>query len=543
MTKQLSLTAEISKVLACPPSERGRGIIDSPYTKQILEQLPPQETYLIIKEAWGSDSQILLQYVPPEAVCHFIDLDCWDGENFSVEAGMEWLVEIHNASPESFIQALETIDLEILVLLFQTYIEVVHVRPADEQIPDLIDEGFESIDNMYYYRIILDDDHSHFIKEMLSILFTSYRDLYYIILEGVMNELKTGMEETTFERRSLRLMEMGFPQPDEAISIYQHIRPERLLNQGIIKEKVPIIDKHLNMLPTIYLEQFSQERGLLVTSLEKTSSETRQRFLYEMIYLANKIIMADFRPLNNSDEIKHSMEKASSLASLGLSIAMKEKGLNAENVLSDINAETLFSLGYNMIYAQQRRFRLLLKDIEVSMIPERLKEYAEGLLKKRPLFKNKEYSRIEDLEEITRFVDKIETMARIMPALEWEDQIPNLAGTNTGANLDMETIILTSLAVNATTKHSRFRPLIISELLSFLSLTTRRKGSLHILVPSFTKDMETYLLGLNDTLDQAIVADLASSLTIRLEEEIGGLKDLDQIDPRFITCFTVKLKP
>jgi hypothetical protein len=150
---------------------------------------------------------------------------------------------------------------------------------------------------------------------------------------------------------------------------------------------------------------------------------------------------------------------------------------------------------------------------------------------------------MEDLEEITRFVDKIETMARIMPALEWEDQIPNLAGTNTGANLDMETIILTSLAVNATTKHPRFRPLIISELLSFLTLTTRHKGSIHTLVPSFTKDMETYLLGLNDTLDQAVVADLASSLAIRLEEEIGGLKDLDQLDPRFITCFTVKLKP
>jgi hypothetical protein len=542
MTKQLSLTAEISKVLACPPSERGRGIIDSPYTKQILEQLPPQETYLIIKEAWGSDSQILLQYVPPEAVCHFIDLDCWDGDNFSVEAGMEWLVEIHNASFESFMQALETIDLEILVLLFQTYIEVVHVRPADEQIPDLIDEGFESIDNMYYYRIILDDDHTHFIKEMLSILFTSYRDLYYVILEGVMNELKTGMEETTFERRSLRLMEMGFPQPDEAISIYQHIRPERLLNQGILKEKTPIINKHLNMLPTIYLEQFSQDRGLLVTSIEKTSSETRERFLYEMIYLANKIIMADFRPLNNSDEIKHSMEKASSLATLGLSIAMKEKGVSADAVLSDINAETLFSLGYNMIYEQQRRLRLLLNDVEVSMIPERLKEYAEGLLKKRPLFKDKEYSRIEDLEEITHFVDKIETMARIMSALDWENQIPNLAGTNTGANLDMETVILTSLAANATTKHSRFRPLTPAELTTFLSQATRHKGGMRISAPAFINDLETYLLGLDSTLDRTLIVDTASSLTTRMEDEIGGLKDLDQLDPRFISCFTVKIK-
>jgi hypothetical protein len=296
------------------------------------------------------------------------------------------------------------------------------------------------------------------------------------------------------------------------------------------------------MLPTIYLEQFSQERGLLVTELEKTSSETRQRFLYEMIYLANKIIMADFRPLNNSDEIKHSMEKASSLASLGLSIAMKEKGVSADAVLSEINAETLFSLGYNMIYEQQRRLRLLLNDVEVSMIPERLKVYAEGLLKKRPLFKDKEYSRIEDLEEVTRFVDKIETMARIMSALEWEDQIPNLAGTNTGANLDMETVILTSLAVNATTQRSSFRPLTAAELTAFLSQATRLMGGVRISAPMFVNDLETYLLGLNTTLDRALITDIASSLTARMEDEIGGLGDLDQLDPRFISCFTVNIK-
>ncbi|MCK7515390.1 MAG: hypothetical protein MZV70_73010 [Desulfobacterales bacterium] len=43
-------------------------------------------------------------------------------------------MEIYNASFESLIQALETLDLEIIVLLFQTYIEVVHVRPTDEHI-------------------------------------------------------------------------------------------------------------------------------------------------------------------------------------------------------------------------------------------------------------------------------------------------------------------------------------------------------------------------------------------------------------------------
>jgi hypothetical protein len=411
------------------------------------------------------------------------------------------------------------------------------VRPADEHIPDLLDEGYESLDNMYFYRVILEDDHTHFVKELLSILFTSYPDLYYTVLVGVMYELKTGMEETTYEKRSLRLMEMGFPPPDEAMSVYRHMRPEKLLSQGIIKEKVPLINKHLHLLPTVYLEHFSQGRGILVRSLEKTSSETRERFLYEMIYLANKILMADFKPLNNSDEIKHSMEKASSMTSLGLSLAMKEKGITAETVLREINAETLFSLGYNAVYEQQRRLRLVLHEVEFAMIPERVREYAEGLLKKRPLFKDKDFSSIDELDEIKRIVNRIESMSRIMAALKWEDQIPGLSGTNTGAHLDMETVILTSLAVNAATKHSLFRPLTISELLGFLSLATCRKGSLRTLTPSFTRDIQTYLLGLHETLDQDTVADVASSLSTRMEEEIAGLKDLDRLDPRFITCF------
>jgi len=539
MTKKLTLTSEISKVLACSPSERGRSIIDSPYTKQIMEQLPPQETYLIIRESWGTDSQILLQYVPPEAVCHFIDLDCWEGETFSVEAVIEWLAEIYNASFESLIQALETLDLEILVLLFQTYLEVVHVRPTDEHIPELIDEGFESLDNMYFYRMILEDDHSHFIKEMLSILFTSYQDLYYTILEGVMYELKTSMEETTFEKRSLRLMEMGFPQPDDAMSVYRRIRPEKLLRQGMLKEKIPIINKHMHMLPTVYLEQFS--RGFLVNSLENTSAETRERFLYEMIYLANKVLMADYKPLNNSNEIKRSMEKASSLATLGLGIAVKEKGLTAEAVLNEINAETLFSLGLNMVYEQQRRLRLVLEEVEAAMIPERFREHMDGLMKKRPLFKDKDFSSIHELEEITGVVDGIEAMSRIMSALKWADEIPNLAGTNTGAGLDMETIILTSLGVNASTGQSRFRPLVMSELLGFLSLVTRVRGSQRKLVPSFDAELQKYLLDLHEDLDRKVVADIATTLATRVEEELGGVKDLNKLDSRFITCFTVRL--
>jgi hypothetical protein len=541
MDKTPSLKEEISKVLESTPSERARTIIDSTYTQQILEQLPAQETYLIIKDSWGTDSQILLQYVQPETICRFIDLDCWEKDTLSLDNVMEWFWELYNASFDTFNQALETIDVEILVLLFQDYIEVVHVIPTDENIPDLMDEGFESLDNLYFYRIIRDDDRSPLVKEILSLLFTNHQELYYSIMEGVMFEMKSSMEETSYEQRSFRLMEMGFPPPDEALSIYQHIKREKLLNQGIIEEKTPIIDEHLHMLPTVYLEHFSQGKGLLVKALAGTSQKTKDRFVYEMIYLANKIVMADFKPLNEITEIKHSMEKAASLTSLGLSVAIRDKGLPAETILSTMNAETLFSLGYNTIYEQQRRLKLFLKEIEMPMIPERFREYLDGLLKKRPLFKDREFATLEELEEVKITIDRIETMAVLMDHLGWEDQIGLLSGTNIGANIDMENIILTALASGSSAQGNRFRPLERREVLDFLKRATQVTAGKRGTVLDFRMDLKAYLHRIADSLDQSTVDDIANQLIFRLEEEMSGILDLDSLDSRFITCFTVNL--
>ncbi|HRV35219.1 MAG TPA: DUF6178 family protein, partial [Desulfomonilia bacterium] len=77
MNTKLTLKSELSRVLATTSADRARAIIDSPFTRQILERLSPQETFMLIKDSWGTDSQILLQYVTPETISHIIDMDCW----------------------------------------------------------------------------------------------------------------------------------------------------------------------------------------------------------------------------------------------------------------------------------------------------------------------------------------------------------------------------------------------------------------------------------------------------------------------------------
>jgi len=543
MNTKLTLQTELSKVLQCSPAERARTIIDSPYTKQILKQLSSQETYMIIKESWGTDSQILLPYIPPETIGHFIDMDCWEKDNLSVEGLFEWLWEIYNASVDTLQDALEHMDLDLVILLFQSYLEVVQVVPTDEHIPDLLNAGYESFDDIYYFRFTEDDEKTQLLKDMLSILFTHHQDIYYGIMEGVLWEIKSFMEESLFERRTLRLMEMGFPPPDEAVSIYQHIRPHRLLKTGLQKEKTPLIDEEKSFLPSLYMEHFSQNKGIVVQAIADSPEETRDRLVYEMIYLANKIIMADFRPLNELDELRKSMDKASSITSLGLAIAMRENKSSAQSILENVNAETLFSLGYNMVYEQQKRLKLLLRELESSMIPESLNEYVEGLLKKRPLYKDTEFSTIEQLEQVTWHIDRIEALVNIAAELAWDRQIDKLKETNTGTNLDMENIVLTSLAVNFIEKQSFFRPVSLTELLDFLEQTTRLDSTgARVFLPEVRDDLIGYLSTFASTREESLIEALADLLVSRFDSELSGISTLTDLDVRFITCFVVRMQ-
>ncbi|HPJ95164.1 MAG TPA: DUF6178 family protein [Deltaproteobacteria bacterium] len=543
MNTKLTLQTELSKVLQCSPAERARTIIDSPYTKQILKQLSSQETYMIIKESWGTDSQILLPYIPPETIGHFIDMDCWEKDNLSVEGLFEWLWEIYNASVDTLQDALEHMDLDLVILLFQSYLEVVQVVPTDEHIPDLLNAGYESFDDIYYFRFTEDDEKTQLLKDMLSILFTHHQDIYYGIMEGVLWEIKSFMEESLFERRTLRLMEMGFPPPDEAVSIYQHIRPHSLLKTGLQKEKTPLIDEEKSFLPSLYMEHFSQNKGIVVQAIADSPEETRDRLVYEMIYLANKIIMADFRPLNELDELRKSMDKASSITSLGLAIAMRENKSSAQSILENVNAETLFSLGYNMVYEQQKRLKLLLRELESSMIPESLNEYVEGLLKKRPLYKDTEFSTIEQLEQVTWHIDRIEALVNIAAELAWDRQIDKLKETNTGTNLDMENIVLTSLAVNFIEKQSFFRPVSLTELLDFLEQTTRLDSTgARVFLPEVRDDLIGYLSTFASTREESLIEALADLLVSRFDSELSGISTLTDLDVRFITCFVVRMQ-
>ncbi len=540
MKPKTELATTVERILELALPQRATAIIDSPYTAEIMERIPTQDAYLIIKESFGSDSAILLPYTPPEKIVSFIDLDCWQGDTLTTDNLQEWISELAHASTETLLEALTALDLELVILLFQPHLQVIITRPTDDNIPELVENGYQTFDNNYFFTFNKFSKKTQLLRTILETLFAQAPDLYYRILEGVRWELPANMEETALQQRSLRLMELGFPPPPEAKSIYQYLKPEKILARGFRPEKAPRLGEAEYFVPSLY--RAGMPSGALIeTGLATLDAATRERFNFEMVYLTNKIIMADYQPLNDAEAVRLAAAKSADMVALGLALAMRAKGQTAPAVLEALNAESLFALAFNTLILLQRRLKDVLAGVASHMIPPAYREPTEGLLLKMPRYRDRSFSHLAELDLVTAAVDKLAVLRAIIHHIPWKGH----ALDNTNINLDgldMENIILTALAVNIATRELTFRPLTSDEFNAFLARTTARHGHARRCQPGFAPDLTALLLGLDDTLDRRILADTVDSLVKRYEEEISGLKDLERVDPRFLTCLVVNLE-
>ncbi|MDT8274006.1 MAG: DUF6178 family protein, partial [Desulfomonilia bacterium] len=192
---------------------------------------------------------------------------------------------------------------------------------------------------------------------------------------------------------------------------------------------------------------------------------------------------------------------------------------------------------------QQQRLRRLLFQIEISMIPERLNEFVEGLLRKRPLYREQEFSSLRQIEHVKTTLDTLEDMAGLISDLHWDREIDSLGKTNVGPGIDMENILLTSLVVNFSEGITRFRPLSREELVSFIhQATTLNDLGKRILLTSVSSDLHDLLSTIQPRICTERLASVADMLHSRFEEECSSIVDIDSLDPRFISCFVVQMQ-
>jgi len=352
---ELAPAEQVAVVCEAPLASRA-GILELfDHPEQIIPLIPEAELCFTVKAVGLVDGSWILEHATDTQLVAAADLDGWKGITPNVENLGGWLENYAEAGEATLLRAGQAIDAELWVLYLRERI-FVEIKPNDDESwqPPV---GAQTLDGQIYFVARGQSDDLAAIARLLHTLFASDYWLYFRILQGVMWEMQSDLEEWAIRWRTGRLEDLGFPSWDEAMRIYGFIRPDQCA-------KLPDRDASLDVpgwdLP-IWMPQLPvahDAKHALFRAAAELDSEQRRSFFYAFIALANKVAVADGMALGEIETLPTAIDKVAKLASDGLEFVAREQDLEWVGVMRRASVERLFRVGANLDRGYAERGRL-----------------------------------------------------------------------------------------------------------------------------------------------------------------------------------------
>ncbi len=324
-------------------------LLDAADGQQLLQLLPAQDLYLLVKELGREDSMDLLAMASVDQITVCIDLDSWKGDQIDGDKSLEWLLAALGGTEEEQLQRLYDFDFELLVLILQRSITVLK-GPED-----LCDDDQEpGSGTMPYEFEFLDDERAKPLSALVSALFCRDEIFCRRLMEALRSELPTALEEEVYQQRRNRLLDYGFPDPVDAMAVYarldveafdldEYSRPQTLPEPGPVA-------------PGFVLTPMSSQYLLaevLAAGIDASS-------VWDLSFLLNRVMVADGVDVGDSAAVQETLEQVYGCLNIALEQLCGTSLEKALEVFDGTYLLGLFRLGHNITLSLQQEARHLL---------------------------------------------------------------------------------------------------------------------------------------------------------------------------------------
>jgi hypothetical protein len=413
----LSVKNQLDIVLQARGKDRLHYLFLSEHPEQLVQELPELEVFLTVKEAGEKDCLDLISLTTPEQFQYLLDLDFWKRDQLDPEKVLHWMEILLESGEKKVTQFIQSTDIEFLALLLKKFI---HATTMDG-------EHVEEMDRIPLFTL----DQYHFVhfrgkrtrevfEPFLQMLYRADQNGYQRLMDSLIVEFESELEETGYRLRNSRLSDYGFPDFEESLEIYHYLNPNspilegRLLKTGAREE----IAKGSSIFYLIH-----QNEGPFFSSiLSKIDDAYEQdRLKQEITALCNKAIVAEAIDLSNIAAMERMVKKVYHTLNLGLQYLSKDNEIKAFEILQSLPMQRLFQYGVSTSLLLRRKAESILKGPWFSndqgnlvILDPPYFEKFEGILRRRPaLYRDwnyEDFKNPQDLKETNDFLESIKTM-------------------------------------------------------------------------------------------------------------------------------------
>lgn len=469
------------KILALPPEKALDAILESEQPSAVVQSFQEDDFYFLINDIGLNDAVELLSLASTRQWEYILDIETWDRDRIDLKSVTQWIHVLLTAAPKCLIQWLRDKKKELIEFYLFKNLEL-KIREHDQE-PSELGDGFFTDDDTFYVKPRFNPygeisasamyargydsesipseheemERSQTLLELIKHLSAYDHILYQQILLESAAILPAEVEEEQYRLRNVRLAEKGFLPFEDAIGIYNPLKPKNIEQLGQ-KIFAAAFDKNpLRSAPQYPLSNL-KIKNIFTQALQTIESdEVIEHIQQEFAGLANQIISADQKPVKSRADLRKVVEKACGYINIGLESLSRELSVTGKkNIAAYIKKYPLaliFRIGYSSaLELKWRADRWLEKswfadqNLQLPFWGEEWTGLLGGLLIKKPLFYDnyksgvlyREFFSTEEIAETAEILSMIINFDDIFSKMDVRIKLPEAY-----EQLDYKNLILT----------------------------------------------------------------------------------------------------
>lgn len=430
MVKSRSLkaaTPKLDSLLLQSPQERLKNILESRDAAAIVQKMPEEELWLLIKKAGEHDSLPLLAMATRDQTQFIQDIEIWKKDKINEDNLLEWLSLLKECGTKKVLQWAHEIDIDSVVLAFKQFLWIDKRQTSDD---DPLERNWPSqfppatMDGMYYYQA-LSQSADDIVRPIFETIAKDNHEYSIKLCESILSELRTNLEESAYSWRTKRLCDKGFVPIEEAHSVYSFLNdrqiaalPKRMKGGSVEAERPPVYPLALG----------GESYPILMLAFSGLKdNELKEEVMFEIAAAANKVLMADGRSIN-PDTLEASLKKVMGFVNIGLERMSGADPNKAREILKEYYVKNLFQVGYSTVAHLRQTARKFMNhswpalvDRNLALLDEPIASQIHGALLKIPRYASfensenpfREFKSIDEVREVEKNIEKADYIGRM----------------------------------------------------------------------------------------------------------------------------------